>query len=362
MRKPKFGSALDIKENRLETYRRRAVFTERWNVVVVDCHIGSQLTSGDAPCVGRCFGAKCAKSILDRVPKKMPLESLKRKGPEFVKIQLNHPPRSRRRLGPSTIMTRRLARYRTTMPPEAGSFRVSNDWTVDAEPGTRPAGQSVAQPGFSPTGVQYLRKRNKKGSRLSVDGGMNDLIRPRGSPPPPPTPPPPTPPPGPHPPPPHSPVPPPPHPPPHPSATLSSILRNPFARPPSLNSPSPRIPYEEQHGFVYQSHASGKLSNAHNAEQNDRGRFVGPICESGRLPFSAKNAEIAPGPRRRRFLLRRHERPARYGILPWLSNYNSHPRGRRSLPCSTEDRLLHCAHAGKHDGLLNGEMIPAALQ
>jgi diaminopimelate decarboxylase len=153
MKKAKFG--VDIKRS-LESYKK-AVSLPNLEVVGVDCHIGSQLTSV-APFVdalGR------VREYLDRVL----VGSLKKEGAQIRYLDLGGG------LGIS---------YRDEMPPHPEEYAKAIiqgleglNVTLILEPGRVIVGNA----GILVTEVQYIKETDDK-NFVIVDGGMNDLIRP----------------------------------------------------------------------------------------------------------------------------------------------------------------------------------------
>src|SRR5919198_4692680 len=153
MKKAKFG--VDIKRS-LESYKK-AVSLPNLEVVGVDCHIGSQLTSV-APFVdalGR------VREYLDRVL----VGSLKKEGAQIRYLDLGGG------LGIS---------YRDEMPPHPEEYAKAIiqgleglNVTLILEPGRVIVGNA----GILVTEVQYIKETDDKNCVI-VDGGMNDLIRP----------------------------------------------------------------------------------------------------------------------------------------------------------------------------------------
>jgi len=153
MKKAKFG--VDIARS-VESYKK-AVSLPHLEVVGVDCHIGSQLTSV-APFVdalGR------VREYLDRVL----VGSLKKEGAQIRYLDLGGG------LGIS---------YKDEMPPHPEEYAnaiISGleglNVTLILEPGRVIVGNA----GILVTEVQYLKETDEK-KFVIVDGGMNDLIRP----------------------------------------------------------------------------------------------------------------------------------------------------------------------------------------
>jgi diaminopimelate decarboxylase len=153
MKKAKFG--VDIKRS-LENYKR-AVSMPNLEVVGVDCHIGSQLTSL-SPFVD---ALARVREYLDRVL----VGSLKREGVKIRYLDLGGG------LGIS---------YKDEMPPHPEEYARALiqgleglDVTLILEPGRVIVGNA----GILITEVQYIKETDEK-KFVIVDGGMNDLIRP----------------------------------------------------------------------------------------------------------------------------------------------------------------------------------------
>jgi len=153
MKKAKFG--VDIKRS-LENYKR-AVSMPNLEVVGVDCHIGSQLTSV-SPFVD---ALARVREYLDRVL----VGSLKREGVQIRYLDLGGG------LGIS---------YKDEMPPHPEEYARAIiqgleglDVTLILEPGRVIVGNA----GILITEVQYIKETDEK-KFVIVDGGMNDLIRP----------------------------------------------------------------------------------------------------------------------------------------------------------------------------------------
>jgi diaminopimelate decarboxylase len=153
MKKAKFG--VDIKRS-LETYRK-AVSLPNIEVVGVDCHIGSQLTSV-APFVD---ALARVREYLDRVL----VGSLKKEGARIRYLDLGGG------LGIS---------YNDEMPPHPEEYAKAIvegleglDVTLILEPGRVIVGNA----GILMTEVQYIKEGEAK-NFVVVDAGMNDLIRP----------------------------------------------------------------------------------------------------------------------------------------------------------------------------------------
>ena len=258
MKKAKFG--VDIKKS-LETYKK-AVSLRNVDVVGVDCHIGSQLTSV-TPFVDAL--AK-VREYLDRVL----AGELKKEGAQIRYLDLG---------GGLGI------NYHDETPPLPDEYARAIiqgleglDVTLILEPGRVIVGNA----GILLTEVQYLKETETK-KFVIVDGGMNDLIRP--------------------------------------------------ALYGSYQAIQP----------VVQTNADKMIADV-----------VGPICESG--DFFAKDREIA---RPRRGDLLAVMSAGAYGFT-MASNYNSHPKPPEVLVDG--DRYYIVRKRESMDDLINGEMIPAALQ
>jgi diaminopimelate decarboxylase len=153
MKKAKFG--VEIK-NSIEMYKKAASLPHV-EVVGVDCHIGSQLTSV-APFVD---ALARVREYLDRVL----LGSLKREGAHISYLDLGGG------LGIS---------YNDEMPPHPEEYAKAIveglqglDVTLILEPGRVIVGNA----GILVTEVQFIKETDAK-KFVIVDGGMNDLIRP----------------------------------------------------------------------------------------------------------------------------------------------------------------------------------------
>jgi diaminopimelate decarboxylase len=153
MKKAKFG--VDIKKS-LETYRK-AVSLKNIDVVGVDCHIGSQLTSL-TPFVDAL--AK-VREYLDRVL----AGEMKKEGAEIRYLDLG---------GGLGI------NYHDETPPlpeEYARAIIDGLEGVDVTLILEPGRVIVGNAGLLLTEVQYLKETDSK-KFVIVDGGMNDLIRP----------------------------------------------------------------------------------------------------------------------------------------------------------------------------------------
>ena len=153
MKKAKFG--IDIARS-VETYKK-AVTMKNLEVVGVDCHIGSQLTSV-APFVD---ALARVREYLDRVL----VGSLKQQGAQIRYLDL----------GGGLGIT-----YKDELPPHPEEYANAIvqgleglDLTLILEPGRVIVGNA----GILLTEVQYIKDTGEK-KFVIVDGGMNDLIRP----------------------------------------------------------------------------------------------------------------------------------------------------------------------------------------
>src|SRR6266508_76623 len=258
MKKAKFG--VDIKKS-LETYKK-AVSLANIDVVGVDCHIGSQLTSV-TPFVDAL--AK-VREYLDRVL----AGEMKKEGGEIRYLDLG---------GGLGI------NYHDETPPlpeEYANAIVQGleglNVTLILEPGRVIVGNA----GILLTEVQYIKESETK-TFVIVDGGMNDLIRPA----------------------------------------------------------------------LYGSYQAIQPVMKNNAE-TIVADVVGPICESG--DFFAKDREIT---RPKRGDLLAVMSAGAYGFT-MASNYNSHPKPPEVLVDG--DKYYVVRRRETLDDLINGEVIPAALQ
>ncbi|MBM2804810.1 MAG: diaminopimelate decarboxylase [Deltaproteobacteria bacterium] len=258
MKKSKFG--VDIKKS-LDTYKK-ALSMKNLEVVGVDCHIGSQLTSL-TPFVDAL--AK-VREYLDRVL----AGELKKEGAQIRYLDLG---------GGLGI------NYNDETPPLPDDYAKAIiqgleglDVTLILEPGRVIVGNA----GILLTEVQYIKETDTK-NFVIVDGGMNDLIRP---------------------------------------ALYGSYQ----AIRPVVESKAETI----------------------NAD------VVGPICESG--DFFAKDRDIA---RPKRGDLLAVMSAGAYGFT-MASNYNSHPKPPEVLVDG--DKYYIVRKRETLDDLINGEVIPAALQ
>ena len=258
MKKAKFG--VDIKRS-VEIYKK-AVSLKNLEVVGVDCHIGSQLTSL-TPFVD---ALTKLREYLDRVL----LGEMRKEGALIRYLDLG---------GGLGI------NYNDEDPPLPNDYAKAIiqgleglDVTLILEPGRVIVGNA----GILLTEVQYIKETDTK-KFVIVDGGMNDLIRP---------------------------------------ALYGSYQA---IRP------------------VVQTKA--EIINAD---------VVGPICESG--DFFAKDRDIA---RPKRGDLLAVMSAGAYGFT-MASNYNSHPKPPEVLVDG--DQYYVVRKRESLDDLINGEVIPAALQ
>jgi diaminopimelate decarboxylase len=258
MKKAKFG--VDIKRS-IDVYKK-AVALKNLEVVGVDCHIGSQLTSV-TPFVDAL--AK-VREYLDRVL----AGELKKEGAQIRYLDLG---------GGLGI------NYHDETPPLPDDYAKAIvkgveglDITLILEPGRVIVGNA----GILLTEVQYVKETDTK-KFVIVDGGMNDLIRP---------------------------------------ALYGS----------------------------YQAIQPVAESRAETINAD----IVGPICESG--DFFAKDRDIA---RPKRGDLLAVMSAGAYGFT-MASNYNSHPKPPEVLVDG--DKYYIVRKRESLDDLINGEVIPAALQ
>jgi diaminopimelate decarboxylase len=258
MKKAKFG--VDIKKS-IETYKKAAAM-KNIDVVGVDCHIGSQLTSV-TPFVDAL--AK-VREYLDRVL----LGEMRKEGAQIKYLDLG---------GGLGI------NYNDENPPLPADYAKAIiqgleglDVTLVLEPGRVIVGNA----GVLLTEVQYIKETDTK-KFVIIDAGMNDLIRP---------------------------------------ALYGSFMA---IRP------------------VVQSQAEIITADV-----------VGPICETG--DFFAHDREIA---RPQRGDLLSVMSAGAYGFT-MASNYNSHPKPPEVLVDGDQYYIVRKRES--FDDLINGEVIPAALQ
>jgi diaminopimelate decarboxylase len=258
MKKAKFG--VDIKKS-LEMYKKAAALSNI-DVVGVDCHIGSQLTSV-TPFVDAL--AK-VREYLDRVL----FGEMKKEGAQIRYLDLG---------GGLGI------NYHDETPPLPEEYAKAIvqgleglNITLILEPGRVIVGNA----GILLTEVQYIKETETK-KFVIVDGGMNDLIRPA----------------------------------------------------------------------LYGSYQAVQPVVENNGEKI-LADVVGPICESG--DFFAKDREIA---RPKRGDLLAVMSAGAYGFT-MASNYNSHPKPPEVLVDG--DKYYVVRKRESLEDLINGEVIPAALQ
>lgn len=258
MKKAKFG--VDIKRS-IDTYKK-AVAMKNIDVVGVDCHIGSQLTSV-TPFVDAL--AK-VREYLDRVL----VGEMKKEGAQIKYLDLG---------GGLGI------NYNDEKPPLPDDYAKAIiqgldglDVTLILEPGRVIVGNA----GVLLTEVQYIKETDTK-KFVIIDAGMNDLIRP---------------------------------------ALYGSFMA---IKP------------------VAESKAETIIADV-----------VGPICETG--DFFAHDREIA---RPQRGDLLSVMSAGAYGFT-MASNYNSHPKPPEVLVDG--DKYYVVRKRETFDDLINGEVIPAALQ
>jgi diaminopimelate decarboxylase len=160
MKKSKFG--IDIKRSLDEYNRARAL--PNLNVIGVDCHIGSQLTS-TSPFVDAL--ARVKELILRLRERGFPLSHLDLGGGLGITYNDEKPPEPKEYAGSLMEMMGALA------TPSTGAASPGTDLTLVLEPGRVIVGNA----GILVTRVLY-RKSNGEKNFVVVDGGMNDLIRP----------------------------------------------------------------------------------------------------------------------------------------------------------------------------------------
>jgi diaminopimelate decarboxylase len=258
MKKAKFG--VDIKKS-IDTYKKAAAM-KNIDVVGVDCHIGSQLTSV-TPFVD---ALSKVREYLDRVL----VGEMKKEGAQIRYLDL----------GGGLGIT-----YNDENPPLPDDYAKAIirgldglDVTLILEPGRVIVGNA----GVLLTEVQYIKETETK-KFVIIDAGMNDLIRP---------------------------------------ALYGSYMA---IRP------------------VAQSKAETITADV-----------VGPICETG--DFFAHDREIA---RPQRGDLLSVMSAGAYGFT-MASNYNSHPKPPEVLVDG--DKYYVVRRRETFDDLINGEVVPAALQ
>lgn len=160
MKKSKFG--IDIKRS-LDEYERARVLPNL-NVIGVDCHIGSQLTS-TSPFVDAL--ARVKELILRLRERGFALNYLDLGGGLGITYNDENPPEPKEYAGSLMEMMGALA------TPSTGAATPDTDLTLVLEPGRVIVGNA----GILVTRVLYLKNNSDK-NFVVVDGGMNDLIRP----------------------------------------------------------------------------------------------------------------------------------------------------------------------------------------
>ena len=160
MKKSKFG--IDIKRSLDEYDRARSL--PNINVIGVDCHIGSQLTS-TSPFVDAL--ARVKELILRLRERGFPISHLDLGGGLGITYNDEKPPEPKEYAGSLMEMLGALA------TPSTGAASPGIDLTLVLEPGRVIVGNA----GILVTRVLY-RKSNGEKNFVVVDGGMNDLIRP----------------------------------------------------------------------------------------------------------------------------------------------------------------------------------------
>lgn len=160
MKKSKFG--IDIKRSLEEYERARAL--PHLNVIGVDCHIGSQLTS-TSPFVDAL--ARVKELILQLRERGFAINYLDLGGGLGITYNDENPPAPQEYAGSLMEMMGALATSRT------GAAAPDTDLTLVLEPGRVIVGNA----GILVTRVLYLKNNGEK-NFIVVDGGMNDLIRP----------------------------------------------------------------------------------------------------------------------------------------------------------------------------------------
>ena len=160
MKKSKFG--VDIKRSLDEYERARAL--PNINVIGVDCHIGSQLTS-TSPFVDAL--ARVKELILRLRERGFVISHLDLGGGLGITYNDEKPPEPKEYAGSLMEMMGALA------TPNTGESSPGTDLTLVLEPGRVIVGNA----GILVTRVLY-RKSNGEKNFVVVDGGMNDLIRP----------------------------------------------------------------------------------------------------------------------------------------------------------------------------------------
>ena len=160
MKKSKFG--IDIKRSLDEYERARAL--PHINVIGVDCHIGSQLTS-TSPFVDAL--ARVKELILRLYERGFPINYLDLGGGLGITYNDENPPEPKEYAGSLIEMMGALA------TPNSGTRAPYSDLTLVLEPGRVIVGNA----GILVTRVLYLKNNGEK-NFVVIDGGMNDLIRP----------------------------------------------------------------------------------------------------------------------------------------------------------------------------------------
>lgn len=160
MKKSKFG--IDIKRS-LDEYERARVLPNL-NVIGVDCHIGSQLTS-TSPFVDAL--ARVKELLLRLRERGFALNYLDLGGGLGITYNDENPPQPKEYAGSLMEMMGALA------TPSTGAATPGIGLTLVLEPGRVIVGNA----GILVTRVLYLKNNGEK-NFVVVDGGMNDLIRP----------------------------------------------------------------------------------------------------------------------------------------------------------------------------------------
>lgn len=160
MKKSKFG--IDIKRSLDEYERARAL--PHLNVIGVDCHIGSQLTS-TSPFVDAL--ARVKELSLKLRERSFTINLLDLGGGLGITYNDETPPEPKEYAGSLMEMLGALA------TPSTGAVTPGHDLTLILEPGRVIVGNA----GILVTRVLY-RKSNGEKNFVVIDGAMNDLIRP----------------------------------------------------------------------------------------------------------------------------------------------------------------------------------------
>jgi len=160
MKKSKFG--IDIKRS-LDEYERARTLSHL-NVIGVDCHIGSQLTS-TSPFVDAL--ARVKELILHLRERNFAINYLDLGGGLGITYNDENPPEPKEYAGSLMEMMGALATAKT------GAAAPDTDLTLVLEPGRVIVGNA----GVLVTRVLYLKNNGEK-NFIVIDGGMNDLIRP----------------------------------------------------------------------------------------------------------------------------------------------------------------------------------------